>query len=71
MRRLVVGVVVAAVIGGGVASAGSDDPLRYRTRDGRVLVVRGDGCFEQEDVTRLRLVEYVGPDRVVYRCASP
>lgn len=34
--------------------------------------VRGDGCLQAEDSTRLRLVEYA-PSRhvVVYRCVTP
>jgi hypothetical protein len=72
--RWAVGIVlvaVAIVCMAVVANATGDRTLRYRTEDGRVLVVRGEGCFSQEDVTRLRLVEYDGPDRVVYRCVTP
>jgi hypothetical protein len=36
------------------------------------VVVRGDGCFTAEDMTRLRLVSWA-PERetVVYRCVKP
>jgi len=66
-------VVAWAVIVGIVVVANAREvvgPLRYHT-GGRVLVIRGDRCFSAEDVTRLRLVEYVSPDWVVYRCVSP
>jgi len=50
------------------------EPLRYRELggDGPNLVIKGTGCFSQEDVTELRLVEYDGANtRVVYRCVQP
>ena len=71
MRKLIVGMLVTALAPASAVLAGDVTRTRYESTDGRVLVVKGIGCFEQEDVTTLKLVEYDGPDRVVYRCVTP
>lgn len=68
------GLTVSLVSGMGLHSAfagPNSDSIRFESKSGRVLIVRGDRCFSQEDVTKLRLVEYEGPDFVVYRCVTP
>ena len=74
MFGLVAWLVIIGVVLAVLAHAGTSGPLRYREVDGNGprLVIRGDGCFSEEVVTTLRLVEWVGSDRrVVYRCVTP
>jgi hypothetical protein len=49
----------------------STTSLRYRTADGRVIVVRGAGCMSEEDSSVLHLVDYVGSSKAIYRCVKP
>jgi hypothetical protein len=76
-RGLLIGVLIGALLWlvliglFEIARASTSDPLRYRTADGRVIVVRGDGCMDQEDSSVLHLVDYVGADKSIYKCVAP
>jgi len=47
----------------------------YRIRSGGgipTVIVRGDGCLQAEDMTRLRLVDWdPAHSRVIYKCIQP
>jgi hypothetical protein len=72
MKRILAGIMLTIALSG-VAQAATATRTRtvYRTDDGARLVIVGQGCFSQEDVTTLKLVEYDGPQRLVYRCVRP
>ena len=45
--------------------------IAYHHGDDR-LIVRGDGCLQAEDMTRLKLIHYVpSENKIVYRCIQP
>lgn len=79
MKRTLVGVIAASLLivsmlGIARATGRGTHPLTYKEQGGNGprLVVKGEGCLQAEDSTRLRLVEWTGAEgKAVYRCIQP
>lgn len=68
MRRAIVATVLAVSLVGSAAASTSGRWSRYRTRDGRVLIVKRACLASEDSAAHLRLRAYDGSGRVVLGC---
>ena len=76
VRRIIGAGILAATFAAGIGSGAaiaSGSRVRFESSDGRVIVVRDPrgGFLSAEDVATLRLVNYIGDDKAIYRVVYP